>query len=92
MAGPTKYDVVFGGRKIAGAAQRKCKQGFLHQGMISLQVPPQEYLETVLKPGTKVKEAILASTFPVLPEGSTSSDIEQARHKLKELIVAQFYE
>ena len=90
MAKPTKYDVVLEGRKIAGAAQRKCKQGFLHQGMIALQVPPEEYLDTVLKPGTKVKEAILTHTFPLLKQGI--KDMQQVRHQLKELIQQNFYE
>ncbi len=30
MAKPTQYDVVYKGMKIAGAAQRKRKQGYLH--------------------------------------------------------------
>ena len=92
MAKPTKYDVVLEGRKIAGAAQRKCKQGFLHQGMIALQVPPEEYLDTVLKKGSQVKEAILKNTFPLLDKGSGESEMKNARHQLKELIQQNFYE
>jgi lipoate-protein ligase A len=92
MAKPTKYDVVLEGRKIAGAAQRKCKQGFLHQGMIALQAPPEEYLDTILKQGTHVKEAILSHTFPLLQQGSTKFDMDNARRKLKELIQQNFYE
>jgi lipoate-protein ligase A len=33
---PTRYDVVAGGRKYAGAAQRRTKDGILHQGSIDL--------------------------------------------------------
>ncbi|MFS8563927.1 MAG: hypothetical protein LVR00_06275 [Rhabdochlamydiaceae bacterium] len=91
MAKPTKYDVVLDGRKIAGAAQRKCKQGFLHQGMIALQVPPEEYLDAILKQGSHVKKAILANTFPLLDKGSSPSEMEQARTQLKELIKQNFY-
>ncbi|MFZ2657498.1 MAG: biotin/lipoate A/B protein ligase family protein [Victivallales bacterium] len=35
---PTKYDVLCGNRKIAGAAQRRTKNGILHQGSLSLEV------------------------------------------------------
>jgi len=34
MTNPTRFDVMFDGRKIAGAAQRRTKTGLLHQGSI----------------------------------------------------------
>jgi lipoate-protein ligase A len=34
FAGPVRYDVVNGGEKIAGGAQRRTKRGLLHQGSI----------------------------------------------------------
>ena len=34
FAGPVRYDVVDGSRKIAGGAQRRTKRGLLHQGSI----------------------------------------------------------
>jgi lipoate-protein ligase A len=38
---PAKYDVVWQGQKVAGAAQRRSKAGFLHQGTIQpLKIPP----------------------------------------------------
>ncbi len=38
---PAKFDVVWRGEKIAGAAQRRSKIGFLHQGTIQqVQLPP----------------------------------------------------
>lgn len=37
---PARFDVVHAGRKIAGAAQRRSKSGFLHQGTIQPLVPP----------------------------------------------------
>jgi len=33
---PTRYDVLCGGRKYAGAAQRRTRDGILHQGSIDL--------------------------------------------------------
>ncbi len=38
---PAKFDVVWQGQKIAGAAQRRSKPGFLHQGTVQpLKMPP----------------------------------------------------
>lgn len=34
FAGPVRYDVIEGARKIAGGAQRRTKRGLLHQGSI----------------------------------------------------------
>ena len=34
FAGPVRYDVVDGARKVAGGAQRRTKRGLLHQGSI----------------------------------------------------------
>ncbi len=83
MARPTKYDVLLQGRKIAGAAQRKTKEGFLHQGTISLLFPEEEYLRAVLKPGTGVLEAILAHSHPLLKD---PKDLNPAKQALKKLL------
>jgi len=49
MAKPTQYDLIVNGKKVGGAAQRKTKAGFLHQGSISLGLPPMTLLQDVLK-------------------------------------------
>lgn len=85
MATPTKYDVVWEGKKIAGAAQRKCKQGFLHQGSVSLILPQEEILDKILKKNSNVKEAMRAHTFPLLGKETSKSVMMQARLKLKQL-------
>lgn len=87
MAQPTKYDVVLQGRKIAGAAQRKTKKGFLHQGTIALKMPPEEYLRKVLKSDTKVVDAMMAHTFPLLGE---DEDLEEGRRALCRALENQF--
>jgi lipoate-protein ligase A len=90
MARPTKYDVMWEGKKVAGAAQRKTKLGFLHQGTIALTLPPLDYLEQILLPGTLVKEAMLAHTCPLLGPllGSTASTakIQAAKQQLRQLL------
>lgn len=87
MAQPTKYDVVVEGKKIAGAAQRKTKKGFLHQGTIALKFPDEAYLEQLLLPNTKVKDAILAHSFSLLAE---HEKIEEGRKEIKQALIEAF--
>jgi lipoate-protein ligase A len=86
MARPTKYDVMLQGRKIAGAAQRKTKDGFLHQGTIALLRPDQELLEAVL-PSAAVREAIMETTFPLF---SDPKDLREGRQQLCEHLKRSF--
>lgn len=86
MAKPTKYDVMLDGRKVAGAAQRRRKQGFLHQGTISLALPAPELLEDILLPDTQVHQAMRHNTFSLLGSSWTSSDLADARQELKKLL------
>ena len=87
MAQPTKYDVVFQGRKIAGAAQRKTKYGFLHQGTISLMLPCRDYLEEVLLPHSDVLDAMLANTYPLLGFNAHEDQLDIARQDLEQLLI-----
>ncbi len=81
MAKPTKYDVMVGSRKVAGAAQRRKKQGFLHQGSIALMLPTETFLDEVLLPGTRVKEGMFANSHYLVQE---TSQLEQVKKELKE--------
>ena len=81
MAKPTKYDVMIGSRKVAGAAQRRKKQGFLHQGSIALMMPTDFFLDEVLLPGTRVKEGMFAHTHNLVKD---VSELEGVRNTLKE--------
>jgi lipoate-protein ligase A len=85
MAQPTKYDVVLQGRKIAGAAQRKTKQGFLHQGTIALMLPDRDVLRDVLHDGG-IAEAMMAHTYPL----GGSKNLDEARKELKQLLRDEF--
>lgn len=87
MAQPTKYDVILNGKKIAGAAQRKTKQGFLHQGTISLMMPPKEYMKEVLLPGTEVLDAMFANTYPLMGLDAQKKDLNSARKQIQELLI-----
>jgi lipoate---protein ligase len=90
MAQPTKYDVVWKGCKIAGAAQRQTKHGFLHQGTISLGTPDYQLLEQVLLPESKVLEAMKRNTFALLGFSATDKDYIEGRSRLKQLLTSYF--
>ncbi len=86
MAKPTKYDLMWESKKIAGAAQRKTRAGFLHQGTIALVLPPADYLEKVLLSGTKVQEAMFAHTCPLLGRSASAEELARAKGRLRELL------
>lgn len=89
MASATKYDIMVGNKKVAGAAQRRGMNGFLHQGSIFLVQPEKEYLENILIPGTGVLEAIYANIFPLLGNEADRSLARDISTKLKELFIAE---
>ncbi len=86
MAMPTKYDVVVGGKKVAGAAQRKTKDGFLHQGTIALTMPDSDLLIALLPQGSQILDAMKQSTFPLLPKGAAKEEQGGAKAALKKLL------
>ncbi|MCH9630218.1 MAG: Octanoyltransferase LipM [Chlamydiia bacterium] len=90
MAKPTIYDVMLGGKKIAGAAQRKRKQGFLHQGTISIAFPKKVFLQEVLKSDTKVFEAMQSNTYSILGEDWNVSDLMEIRQNLQKQLKQAF--
>ena len=77
MARPTIYDVVFEGKKVAGSAQRRTKNGYLHQGTISLKLPDLKLVKEVLL-SEEVANAIGQVSF--VPK------IEIDKEKIKELL------
>ncbi|MCH9627225.1 MAG: Octanoyltransferase LipM [Chlamydiales bacterium] len=83
MAKPTKYDVMIGGKKIGGAAQRKTRDGYLHQGSIALGLLPEDYLYKVLASETQVVEAMRANSFTLLGPGWTRNQLIDARLELR---------
>jgi len=87
MAKPTIFDVMWEDKKIVGAAQRRKKQGYLHQGSISLQMPDPVFLKKVLREDKKnVVEAMLLNTYPLTQD----KDISTTRNRLKENLKKEF--
>ena len=60
FAGPVRYDVVDGTRKVAGGAQRRTKRGLLHQGSVR-----QSGLEAGF--GQRLAATLAAETEPWTP-------------------------
>ena len=88
MARPTKYDVMVGGKKIGGAAQRKTKHGYLHQGSISLALPKPQFLHTYLD--ESVVEAMQKNSFAPLGSDWSFKQLEDARGEMQERITKVF--
>lgn len=81
MAKPTIYDVVIDGKKVGGAAQRRTKDGFLHQGTISLLMPHDPLLKDVLQP--QILDAMLQNSYPLI---ENISQLPEARKELRHLL------
>lgn len=86
MGNPTIFDVIIEGKKIAGAAQRRGKQGYLHQGSIAIALPEEGFLKEILLPGTEVLKAMQQNAFSILGSNYTPSDLEEVRHELRYLL------
>lgn len=92
MARPTKYDVVWQGLKIAGAAQRLKKGGYLHQGTISLGAPSEDLLTSVLVSNEAILQAMQKYTFAPLGKNYSKELLSSARTQVKNLLIQQFQE
>jgi len=87
MAKPTQYDVVYKGMKIAGAAQRKTKQGYLHQGTISLASPHFPLLREVLRSQEAILDAMASYTFAPLGICWSPTPLEEARRNIQQRLI-----
>ena len=66
MAKPTKYDILVGGKKLVGAAQRHKENVLLHQTSIFIELPPNELLNEILLDST-VYDAIYQNSITLPP-------------------------
>ncbi len=82
MARPTQYDVIYKGLKIAGAAQRKTKLGFLHQGTISLAFPDEKLLRSLLLSKEDVFDAMRMYSFAPLGLSFEAKTLAATRSEL----------
>jgi lipoate-protein ligase A len=71
---PAKFDIVWQGNKIAGAAQRRNKAGLLHQGSVQGISIPAGFAETFAR--------LLSNVVTVEDQTRTESLLRDAAHKL----------
>jgi lipoate-protein ligase A len=86
MAQPTQYDVMIEGRKVGGAAQRRTKDGFLHQGTIALGMPSESYLTEVLLESVPIIEGMKRHGFSLLGDAWSCAELETARKKMRRIL------
>ena len=89
-AKPTIYDVMIGERKVAGAAQRRKRQGYLHQGSVALAPPNEELLSAILVPDEGILEGMRTFSHSLLAPGYTKGDLDELRGLLKEALKEAF--
>lgn len=82
MANPTMYDVMINGKKVGGAAQRRTKHGYLHQGSIFLTMPPEGFLESILL-DKEVAERMKINSYPLLGFNANPTQIKEAKEFIK---------
>lgn len=86
MARASKYDLLRQGKKIAGAAQRKKQNGYLHQGTLALVLPDEKLLFDLLL-DKNLLQAILQQSFFF---SENLKDLHQLRSILKKSLKREF--
>lgn len=92
MAQPTKYDIMFRGKKIGGAAQRKVAHGFLHQGSILLGGVSKTIFDNFLldEVAPIVYQSYRNNSFSILGDNWTQFELIEARKSLKDSLRQAF--
>lgn len=90
MAKSTLYDATYEGKKVVGAAQRTKRQGYLHQGSISLATPSEGMLRSVLQRGEELAPLFYETSFAPLGRVFSPQALEEARDTLEEILTKKF--
>lgn len=88
MATPTKYDLIYRGKKLGGSAQRKTAKGIIHQGTLFLTSPNWEEMASILQFPEESVEAMKSSSIALLPITASQDEVSMLRCSLKKA----FYE
>lgn len=83
MAKPSQSDLILKGRKVVGGAQRKTKNGFLHQGVIFLKQPSCKMFSTFLRPNSLLLDAMTQNHGGLLPEECSTNEVQNLKKCLK---------
>lgn len=88
MAETSRYDLILGGKKIGGAAQRQTRNGLLHQGSIYLVNPPFEVIQEVMQNGQQITRFMQESSQPLMPGPCSIETLKILRENLREKLYA----
>jgi lipoate-protein ligase A len=84
MARPTQYDLVIAGRKVGGAAQRRTRYGYLHQGTILLHWPEEALWKSLVRDQV-VWSSMQQHSYPIAQE-VPHLELDDVRSELKKLL------
>lgn len=84
MTKPTIYDLFWRGKKVGGAAQRKRREGVLHQGSLFLAIPSPKELKNILKNGESVGEKMARESASLMKEGLS---IDEGRKRVVDSLI-----
>ena len=88
MANPSPYDVMIGGKKVAGGAQRRNKHGFLHQGSVSLALLPESFLLDVLQ-NRDLAHKINVNTYSIIDVLTQYKKLSEIRLEFKRFLLEE---
>lgn len=90
MAKPTRYDVILEGRKVGGGAQRRTRNGVLHQGSIALFPLEEAKLAPFLLPHVAIWESVERNSRSLLEKAGPSEEILFFNNNLKNCLISNF--
>lgn len=90
LAKPITYDLMLGNKKVGGGAQRRTKQGFLHQGSIILGCFNEDLMLEILPLGSPLIEIMRIHSTGILGRDVPAEALEEERKRLHHLFVTYF--
>lgn len=85
MASPSPYDLMVEGKKIGGAAQRRLRNGILHQGILSLSPFPRCIMQHVVK-DKNMQQAMQSHSGSLLSHSLSHEGMQTLRSQLRDLL------
>jgi lipoate---protein ligase len=87
---PVQFDLVIKNKKIAGGAQRRTRNGYLHQGSIAIALPDEDFFKSVLKTNSPVFQGMKQESCALLDQSPSLQQVLKAKLELKELLKTVF--
>lgn len=88
MSVPTRYDILWRGKKVGGAAQRCTRAGFLHQGSIALVATPDDWQRRCVRDFDAVGAGFAAHAGALLETRIEPTHVREFRSRLRNSLQA----